>query len=76
MQGLNVGSERGAAQPTHDARARPRRWLVRCGPRPSGRAIARSTAEAHGGQLTAGAAAEGGALFRLTLPVPAQEDAA
>lgn len=41
-----------------------------------GLAIARSTAEAHGGQLTAGAAAEGGALFRLTLPVPAQEDAA
>ena len=41
-----------------------------------GLAIARSTAEAHGGQLTAGAAAEGGALFRLTLPVPAEEDAA
>ena len=41
-----------------------------------GLAIARSTAEAHGGRLTAGAAPGGGALFRLTLPVPAREDAA
>ena len=34
-----------------------------------GLAIARKLAEAHGGQLTAGNAAEGGAVFRLVLPV-------
>lgn len=41
-----------------------------------GLAIARSTAEAHGGRLSAGVSPEGGALFRLALPAAPEEGAA